>query len=53
MSLHNEELLNERTNISIVLELEAWQFQDKNVEELSVQKVRVNEAALPHTGGST
>ena len=30
MSLHNEELLNERTNISIVLEPEAWQTQ-KNV----------------------
>ena len=31
MSLHNEELLNERTNISIVLELEAWQTQIKKV----------------------
>ena len=30
MSLQNEELLNERTNISIVLEPEAWQTQ-KNV----------------------
>ena len=39
MSLHNEELLNERTNISIVLVLEAWQTKTKKKCILNIMKM--------------